>query len=84
MKVKDAEMIRRIMESKGISARKMAEQMGWSSHSYMNRILSGQARTVTPDTAMKLAYHLQVPVDLLFVTRASGDSGRNVKGGRVA
>lgn len=74
MQVKDADLLRRLLEAKGYTARRLSKQMGWKSHSYMNRVLNGQVRTVTPDAAVKIAYLLQVPVDLIFVARVSGDS----------
>jgi transcriptional regulator with XRE-family HTH domain len=83
MIVKDPELIRRLMAAKRpepMSARNLAKQMGWASHSYVNRILSGKARTVTTDAAVKIAYLLGVPVDLIFVPRESGNAGGNVKG----
>lgn len=79
MKVKDAELLRRLMESKGFTARQMSRDLGWSSHSYMNRILTGKVTTVTPDSAMKIAYLLQIPVDLIFVPRVSGETRRMVR-----
>ena len=80
MIVKDADLLRRLMEAKNMTARQLSRNMGWSSHSYMNRILSGAVHTVTPDAAVKIAYLLQVPVDLIFTPRASGNAGRNAKG----
>lgn len=81
MIVKDADLLRRLLETKGITARQLARDMGWASHSYVNRILSGQVRTVKPDAAVKIAYLLQVPVDLVFVPRVPGNAGRNVRQG---
>lgn len=80
MIVKDAELLRRLMETKGFTARRMSRDLGWSSHSYMNRILTGKVRTVTPDAAMKIAFLLQVPVDVVFVPRVSGETRREVRG----
>ncbi len=83
MVVKDAELIRRLMAShrpSPISARQMARELGWKSHSYLNRILAGDARTVTPDAACKIAYLLGVPVDLIFDPRVSANAARNEKG----
>lgn len=74
MQVKDADLLRRLMETKGLSARQVSQAMGWRSHSYLNRVLAGEVRTVKPDAAVKLAYLLQIPVDLIFVPRVSGDS----------
>lgn len=80
MLVKDADLLRRLIESKQLSAREIAKRMGWHSHSYMNRIVTGQVRSVTPDAAVKIAYLLQVPVDLIFVPRVSGETRQNVRG----
>lgn len=74
MMVRDADLMRRLIDTKDMSARQLSKAMGWKSHSYLNRILSGETRTVTPDAAVKIAYLLQVPVDLLFTARVSSDS----------
>lgn len=81
MIVKDAPLLKRLLQTKGISARSMAGSLGWKSHSYMNRILNGEATTVTPEVAMQIAYVLQVPVDLVFVPRVPGDAGQNARKG---
>lgn len=67
MRVKDAELMRRLMQAAGVTARQMSRDLGWSSHSYLNRILAGQVRTVTEQTAEQLCALLQVPLSLLFV-----------------
>lgn len=77
MLVNDADLLRRLLKTKGFTARQLSRQMGWKSHSYLNRVLSGDVRTVTPDVAVKIAYLLQVPVDLIFVPRVSGDTRQN-------
>lgn len=74
MQVKDADLLKRLMATKGLTAREVSRAMGWRSHSYMNRVLAGDVRTVKPDAAVKLAYLLQIPVDLIFMPRVSGDS----------
>lgn len=79
MIVKDPDLLRRLLDTKGISARQLTRDMGWSGHSYVNRILTGKVRTVQPDAAVKIAYLLQVPVDLIFVARVSGDPRRSVR-----
>lgn len=83
MIVKDAELIRRIMDShrpEKITARALAKNVGWKSHSYVNRILAGDVRSVTPEAAAKIAYLLGVPQDLLFEPRASANASQNEKG----
>lgn len=82
MIVKDAELIRRLMAShrpQPITARQLSRDLGFSSHSYMNRILAGSVRTVTPESAMKIAYLLGVPVDVLFATKASSETPHSVR-----
>lgn len=79
MRVKDAELMKRVMASKRISNRSLARQMGWKSHTYVNRIVSGAERTVTPDTAIKIAHLLGVPVDLFFETRVFNETPQNVE-----
>lgn len=73
MRVNDADLLRRVIKAKRLTARQLSRAMGWKSHSYMNRILNGEVRTVTPDVAVKLAYLLEVPVDLVFAPRVSGE-----------
>lgn len=79
MLVKDPDLLRRLMEAKGLSSREISRQMGWGSHSYFNRVLAGRVPSVTTDAAVKIAYLLQVPVDLIFVARVSGDSRQVVQ-----
>lgn len=83
MIVKDAELIRRLMATHtphAISARQLSRDLGFRSHSYVNRILSGKERTVSVETGAKIAYFLGVPVDLLFVAKASSETPRSVRG----
>jgi hypothetical protein len=82
MIVKDAELIRRLMAThtpSPITARQITRALGFKGHSYMNRVLNGQQRSVKVETANKIAYMLGVPVDLLFVAKASGESQQNVQ-----
>lgn len=82
MVVKDPELIRRLMETRTggpITARWVSREMGWKSHSYFNRILAGEVRSVSTDTGIRLAYLLGVPTDLIFVTRVSSDAGQSVR-----
>ena len=65
--MKDAELLRRLMHAAGLTARQASRELGWSSHSYLNRILAGQVHSVTDETARRLCELLEVPVPLLFV-----------------
>lgn len=88
MIVKDPDLIHRLMDARidpvtkqpaPLSARRLSESMGWKSHTYAQRILRGQVRSVSTDTASRIAYLLGVPVDLLFMPKVSGNAGGNVK-----
>jgi hypothetical protein len=70
--VKDADLLRRLLRAAGLTARQLSRDLGWASHSYANRILSGQVRTVRGETAERIAEVLQVPVALIFVSDEDG------------
>jgi hypothetical protein len=64
--VKDADLLRKLMRATGLSARQVSRELGWASHSYLNRILAGEVRTVRLETALRIAELLRVPADLVF------------------
>jgi transcriptional regulator with XRE-family HTH domain len=81
MRVIDPKKIKKLMLVKQpeVSARELAEAVGYKSHSYVTRILRGEIKTVTPERAARIARYLEVGVDDLFVARLSTDvvhSGR--------
>lgn len=77
MKVKNPKTIAKLMAIQGITQRGMAERIGYASHAYMGRILSGDVKTVTPEKAALIAHQLGVGVDDLFLVRTSTDNGRS-------
>jgi len=81
MRVIDPKRIRKLMAIQDVSARTLATEVGYRSHSYINRILSGEITTVTPERAARIARYFGVGVDDLFVPRLSSDAGRSVKRG---
>lgn len=83
MKLTDRKMLAKLMTIQGVSARQLARAAGWKSHSYMNRLLSGEVSTLEPEPAVRIARHLGVGVDDLFMPRLSTDGAHSVKG-RVA
>lgn len=84
MELKDRELLVELMEIQRVSARELAKVAGWKSHSYMNRLISGAAKTLKSEPALRIAYHLQVPAHRLFVTRVSGDAAQTDRSGRAA
>lgn len=83
MRVKDPKQIKKLLVIKEVSARTLADEIGYRSHAYVTRILRGEITTVTPEKAARIAAFLEVGVDDLFVARLSTDTSQNVKG-RVA
>ena len=77
MELKDHTLLAELMETKRISARTLARDAGWKSHTYLQRLLRGEVRTLKAEPAARIAYRLEVPFSLLFVGRASEDSGQS-------
>lgn len=77
MVLKDRKQLAKLMVIQGVSARQMARVAGWKSHSYMNRLLAGSVRTLATEPALRIANHLGVGVDDLFLVRVSDESGHS-------
>lgn len=70
-----------LMVIHGTSQRDVAEAAAWRSHSYLGRLLRGDAKTLDNDAAVRIAHFFGVAVNDLFVSRSSSDSVRSVKRG---
>lgn len=79
MQVIDPKKIKKLMLIQEVSARTLAEKVGYQSHSYINRILSGEIKTVTPERAARIAHFFEVGIDDLFVPRMSISTRRSDK-----
>lgn len=79
MRVIDAKKIKKLMVVQDVSARTLASAVGYSSHSYVTRILRGEIRTVTPERAARIAEFFGVGVDDLFVPRLSTGARHTAK-----
>ena len=79
MRVTDLKRLKKLMVIQGVSARQLAEVCGYKSHAYITRILRGEISTVTPDRAARIARHLEVGVDDLFMPRLSTDASQTRK-----
>lgn len=86
MILKDRKQLAKLMAIQGVSNRQLARAAGWSSHSYMNRLLDPKAgvKSLGTDPALRIAHYLGVGVDDLFMVRMSTDSGRSANRGRAA
>lgn len=79
MILRDRKKLARLMVVQEVSGRQLADEIGWASHSYMSRLLRGDAKTVTPESAAKIAHVLQVPIDDLFQTKVDRKPGSTVQ-----
>ncbi len=76
MRVTDRKRLAKIMAIQGVSQRQLSDVAGWRSHSYLGRILRGEVATLDPEPAARIAYHLGVGMDDLFMPRMSTDTAR--------
>lgn len=66
-----------IMAIQEWSARGLAQEVGWRSHTILLDILSGKRKTIKPERATAIAAVLGVGMDELFMPRMSTDAGRS-------
>lgn len=78
MRLHNRKGLRKLMAIQNVSARSLARAAGWKSHSYMNRLLAGEVDTLEPEPALRIARHLGVGVDDLFMPRLSTDTTHSV------
>lgn len=76
MRLKNPKKLAKLMAIEGYSARRLAEEVGWKSHTYMQRLVRGDASTLKPEPAILIARCLDVPVEVLFVAETSADHER--------
>lgn len=85
MEIIDRKKLARLMVVQGVSQRELSRAAGWKSHSYLGRILRGEAKTLETDPALRIAHHLKVGVEDLFLTRVAEETGHVATGaGRAA
>ncbi len=82
MELKDRELLLALIQSRRHSQRDVAKAAGWKSHSYLLRLLSGEAKTLKPDPAIAIAEFLGVPADLLFMPRVDRKNEHSVRESR--
>ncbi|MBM6622634.1 helix-turn-helix transcriptional regulator [Micrococcaceae bacterium RIT802] len=77
MELRDRKKLQRLMIVQDVSNRRLAMAAGWKSHSYMNRLVSGQVKTLEPEPALRIAKFLGVGVEDLFLTKVEDSAGRH-------
>ena len=83
MILKDRKLLAKLMAIQDISQRQLAIRAGWKSHSYLGRLLKGTVKTLEPEPALRIAKHLGVGVDDLFLVRVSINSGHTEQRNRI-
>lgn len=76
MVLRDRKRLATLMVIQEVSQRDLAKAAGWSSHSYVGRLLRGEVKTLEPEPALRIANHLRVAVDDLFLVKVTSVSGR--------
>ena len=69
MELRDRKKLARLMIVQGVSQRELARAAGWKSHSYVARLIKGEAKTLETTPALRIAHFLQVGVEDLFLTK---------------
>ena len=72
MILKDLKQLKKLMLIQDdISGRQLARVAGYKSHTYMQRILRGEVKTLDPEPALRISKHFGVGVDDLFLVGSS-------------
>lgn len=78
MELKDLDFLKELMDLRGVSARELSRAAGWKSHTYMQRIIRGEVKTLKTDPALRIAHRLGVLPHRLFDLKVSDESARSV------
>jgi transcriptional regulator with XRE-family HTH domain len=76
MRLHNLKGLRTLMVVQAVSQRRLARAAGYRSHAYMGRLLRGEADTLEPEAALRIARFLQVDLGFLFTPRSSSDAAR--------
>lgn len=79
MKLIDPKRLAKLMAIQDVSARELARDAGWKSHTYLQRLIRGEVDTLKPAPAARIARRLGVGMDDLFMPRLSSDTGQNAR-----
>lgn len=79
MEVREHTKFASVVLCQDISQRELAEAAGWNSHTYLGRLLRGEAKTLSDEAALRIAHKLGLPVDMLFRTVVSEKTGQTVQ-----
>lgn len=60
MELRDRKKLQRLMIVQEVSQRELATAAGWKSHTYPEKLLRGEKRTLETEPALRIAYALTV------------------------
>jgi transcriptional regulator with XRE-family HTH domain len=75
MRLKDRRKLARLMATEDVSGRELARLVGYTSHTYMQRLLRGEVKRWPPAVAALVAQRLGVDVSTLFLTEVTTNTG---------
>jgi transcriptional regulator with XRE-family HTH domain len=73
--------LQKLMLIQGVNQRQVAEAAGWKSHTYLGRLLRGEAHTLEVEPAVRIAHFFEVGIDDLFMSESSSGSRQSGKRG---
>ncbi|WP_277551102.1 helix-turn-helix transcriptional regulator [Kocuria oceani] len=74
MELHDRKKLAKLIVIQDVSQRELAQLAGWKTHSYLGSLLRGDAKTLNPEPALRIAKALGCGVDDLFLTKVSVDA----------
>lgn len=74
MRLTDRKKLQKLMIVQDVTQRELSTAAGWRSHSYLGRLLRGDADTLDVEPAVRIAQYLGVGTDDLFLARVSSDT----------
>lgn len=79
MQLKDPRKLASLLIVNDVSQRQLAAAAGWgpNSHSFVARLIKGQSSSVSVESAVRIAHHLNVPVSSLFLTKLDSKTEQN-------
>lgn len=78
MELTSSDTLKALMAQRGFSYERLARYAGCSK-SFISHLVRGRKKTCTPQLATRIAEALEVPRAILFVDRASADSGQSIR-----
>lgn len=83
MQLTNGKILRGLMDTRGVSNADVAMAAGCG-RTWISALVNGRRTSCSPKVAERIALYLQVPLEVLFVPRASAVSGHHASDERIA